>query len=272
MNLGDTRLIVDVCRQHNLLRNQAAYVLATSYHETARTMRPVRETLAKSDASAKSILSKAFRAGKLPWVKADYWSGGHFGRGYAQLTHEPNYRKAGTALGIDLVGNPSLALEPDHAADILILGMKYGWFRGKKLSDYITLQRSDYFNARDIINGDKNKKQGGKRMGDLIAGYARQYDDLLLADGYGIETVKEEVIIEKPVVADPEELDKPLTKSKTFWQWIFTPLLSAFATFGGFDWRIQLVLIAVVVGFAIYAIKRRGDLARAVRELKAELS
>ena len=34
------------------LRN-LAYILATAYHETARTMQPVRETLATTDAKAK---------------------------------------------------------------------------------------------------------------------------------------------------------------------------------------------------------------------------
>ena len=40
---GDTRLIINVCAANDLLRNQAAYVLATAYLETAHTMKPVRE-------------------------------------------------------------------------------------------------------------------------------------------------------------------------------------------------------------------------------------
>jgi hypothetical protein len=43
LNLGDTRLIIDACKSAGLLRNQAAYVPATAYWETARTMKPVRE-------------------------------------------------------------------------------------------------------------------------------------------------------------------------------------------------------------------------------------
>lgn len=276
MNLGDTRLIVDACRNNSLLRNQAACVLAMAYHETAHTMKPVRETLADSDAKAKAILTKAFKAGKLPWVKADYWSGGYFGRGYSQLTHEPNYRKAGRALGIDLVKNPSRALEPGTAAQILVVGMKYGWFTGKKLSDYVILSRSDYFNARTIINGDKNKidKATGKKMGELIAGYARDYDAALRAEGYGVEIVTETVVVEveKPVVADPGELGTPAGKSKTVWLSIFTALGTPLAAFGGLDWRVQMALVVAVVGFAMYAIKRRFDLAKAVRDLHSELA
>ncbi len=40
------------------------------------------------------------------------------GRGYTQLTHRYNYQAAGDALGVDLVNNPDLALDPDIAARI----------------------------------------------------------------------------------------------------------------------------------------------------------
>ncbi|MGN7962194.1 glycoside hydrolase family 19 protein [Brucella sp. 22210] len=177
MHLGDTRLLIEVGRKHGLLRNQLAYLLATAYHETAATLKPVRETLASTDAKAREILTKSWKAGKLPWVKSDYWSSGFFGRGYVQLTHKENYQKAGAKLGIDLVGNPSKALESSVAAEIIALGMKEGWFTGKKLSDYVTLQKSDFVGARKIVNGTDKA--------DLIAGYAKQYDALLKAEGYG---------------------------------------------------------------------------------------
>ena len=41
LDLGDTRLLIEACKTHGLLRNQAAYVLATAYHETAHTMKPL---------------------------------------------------------------------------------------------------------------------------------------------------------------------------------------------------------------------------------------
>lgn len=181
MNLhhGDTRIIIDTCRKYGLLRNQAAYVLATAFHETAGTMRPVRETLAKSDAKAKEILTKAWKAGKLPWVKRDYWSSGYFGRGYVQLTHEANYRFAGERLGVPLAERPSIALEPDIAAEIIVQGMGSGWFTGKDLAQYITISKSDFYSARVIVNGDKAQN------GAKIATYAKEYDRLLKADGYG---------------------------------------------------------------------------------------
>ncbi len=43
LNLGSTRALIDECRKQGLLRNQCAYVLATAYHETAHTMKPIYE-------------------------------------------------------------------------------------------------------------------------------------------------------------------------------------------------------------------------------------
>lgn len=168
---GDTRLIIGVCRKHGLLRNQAAYVLATAYWETARTMKPVREY-----GGEKYLQSKPY----YPFV----------GMGYVQLTWEANYRKASQILGVDFVGNPKLLLEPGHASEILVRGMMGGWFTGKKLPDYITLQRSDFVNARRIVNGMDKAQE--------IAALAHEYDALLKADGYG-----EAIAAPKPNIPTP---------------------------------------------------------------------
>jgi hypothetical protein len=131
-----------------------AYILATAYHETARTMQPVRETLATTDAKAKERLTKAWKSGKLPWVKSDYWSGGWFGRGFVQLTHRANYAKAGEKLGIDLVSDPSKAMIPEVSALILVRGMQEGWFTGMKLAD-----AADFREARRVVNGTDRASQ-----------------------------------------------------------------------------------------------------------------
>ena len=179
LELGETQLIIHVARQRGLPRNQAAYLLATAYWETAHTMEPVRETLATSDEQAIARLDRWWETKRPSWVKSPYWRGGFFGRGYVQLTHERNYRFAGERLNLALVKNPSLALEAETAAQILVVGSEEGWFTGKKLGDYLTLKKSDYVGARRIINGT-DKAQA-------IAELARDYEAQLVAIGYGEE-------------------------------------------------------------------------------------
>ena len=167
MSLGYTRLIVDKCKKHGLLRNQAAYVLATAFHETAHTMRPVREYGGENYLKSKKYY---------PYV----------GMGFVQLTWKYNYEKASKKLGVDFVSAPKKLLEPEYAAEILVIGSRDGWFTGKKLSDYMTLQASNFTGARRIINGTDKAA--------LIAGYAAEYDKQLKAEDYGEDTA-----VEKPV-------------------------------------------------------------------------
>ncbi len=180
LSLGDSRMIVDACLEHGLLRNQCAYVLATAFHETAHTMKPVREY-----GGEKYLKSKPY----YPFV----------GMGYVQLTWKANYEKAGKKLGVDFVKNPKLLLQPKYAAPILVIGMKEGWFTGKKLDDYVTLYKSHFTGARRIINGTDKAK--------LIVDIAIRYNALLLAEGYGVESPTD---APKPVLA-PEQPPVPQT-------------------------------------------------------------
>jgi hypothetical protein len=151
-----------------------AYMLATDYHETAKTMQPVRETLASSDDRAIAILDAAWKKGKMPRVKTAYWrkdAQGHswLGRGLVQLTHKDNYVKFG------LDGAPEKAMEMATAVKVMFVGMTAGLFTGKKLSDFIHGGVCDWVGARKIINGtDKDT---------LIAGYAKAFYAALQASG-----------------------------------------------------------------------------------------
>lgn len=155
----------------------AAYILATAWHETAKRMQPVRETLADSDDKVIAILDKAWRLGKLPQVKAPYWrrdAKGQcwFGRGTAQVTHKPNYSKAKAMTGIPFTDNPNLMLDPRASAVVLVLGMETGMFTGKRLADYLS-GRINYVGARHIINGND--------CDDTVARYARAFEAALKA-------------------------------------------------------------------------------------------
>ncbi len=146
---------------------KASNTLAQTFHESGATMAPVRETFAKSDAAAMRNLENAWKAGKLPSVKKPYWRDGWFGRGLLQLTHEYNYAAAGAEIGVDLVADPSKAMDLVTSARIAVVGMLKGIFTKKKLSDYFSKTKDDPIGARRIVNGqDKAAK---------IAGYHRAF-------------------------------------------------------------------------------------------------
>jgi predicted chitinase len=153
-------------------RRELAYVLATAFHETAATMQPVRETLARTDAEAIRRLDAAFASGRLGTVKAPYWrrDGDHkcwFGRGLVQLTHRRNYEIMSEVTGVDLVSDPCRAMEMDVSVAILIEGMRRGSFTGHRLEDYFGSGREDWVGARKIING--------RDRATLVAGHARDF-------------------------------------------------------------------------------------------------
>ncbi|PZU86594.1 MAG: hypothetical protein DI528_08960 [Shinella sp.] len=134
-----------------------AYMLATAFHETARTMQPVRETLAVTDAKAIAILDRAFARGQLPWVSNPYWrldaqGKSWLGRGLVQLTHKTNYAKMSPLVGIDLVADPAQAMRMDVAIRIMFIGMEKGSFTGAWLDQFFNPSREDWLNARKIIN------------------------------------------------------------------------------------------------------------------------
>ena len=145
-----------------------AYMLATVYHECAKTMQPIREN--GGAAYFKKMYDITGARPSLARANGNTAVGDgakYYGRGYVQLTWKDNYKRAGVYLGIDLVANPDLALVPEHAAQIMCIGMLDGWFTGKKLGDYFTDQKTDWVNARRIINGT-DKAQ-------TIAGYAQAF-------------------------------------------------------------------------------------------------
>lgn len=134
-----------------------AYILGTTYHETAKTMQPIEEY---GKGKGKPYGKKIDVNGK-PYTTPDKL---YFGRSYVQLTWLSNYKKMGKILSIPLAEQPELALIPGIAADIMLEGMtkgksSFGDFTGKSLEDYFNAHKTDWVGARAIINGkDKAEK------------------------------------------------------------------------------------------------------------------
>lgn len=127
---------------------QIAYLFSTVKHEVANTYHPITE------------YSNTYCV---------HYDGGclYKGRGYVQLTHRYNYRKMSPVVGVDLIDYPTRALEPDIAYNVMSYGMFEGVFTGRALGDYIYAGKSDYYNARRVVNGLD-------RAG-LLQGYARDF-------------------------------------------------------------------------------------------------
>lgn len=80
-----------------------------------------------------------------------------------QLTWQSNYSKFGSLLGVDLVGNPDLALRSDIAGRIICIGMARGLFTGVGLNNYFSGTSADWYNARRIVNGLDKASEFGSR-------------------------------------------------------------------------------------------------------------
>lgn len=137
-----------------------AYILATVLHETDKKFQGVREY--GSDSYFKKYEGRTDLGNTRPGDGLRFK-----GRGFVQLTGRRNYTKFSQILGIDLVGNPDLALDVANCVEIIFYGMTKGTYTGKKLSDYFNKTQGDWVNARKIINRlDK---------ANLIAEYGKQF-------------------------------------------------------------------------------------------------
>lgn len=167
-------------------RQRLAYVLATAFHETARTMQPIAE----------------FGKGKgKKYGKIDQTGKAPYGRGHVQLTWRDNYVRADKELGLGgrLAANYDLALDPAISVRVLIAGCLKGWFTGKDLDDFIDgVDESDAEDAREYAAA--RKVVNGTDRAQLIADYAIVFERAL-TDGPVKELPKNEHI--EPDVSKP---------------------------------------------------------------------
>lgn len=163
-------VILDMWQERYLDRTSApqlADCLATTKHETAHTMQPIKEignaayfTRMYDITGSRPALAK--RLGN-----TQPGDGPRFcGRGDVQLTGRKNYWLATQKLrdlhfidnATDFVADPDKVMEPRLAALIMFEGMEDGWFTGVKLDDVIDDnidgdEHADFIRARRIING-----------------------------------------------------------------------------------------------------------------------
>jgi len=185
---------------------QFAYILGTVWHESAQTMNAIREGANKSDpiisdaqaySRVTNYLRRVGRGTSYATRKANGVS--YYGRGPVQVTWEDNYRKMGPILGVDLLNNPDLLLQEPYGTRSVFEGMTRGTYTGRKLSQYITPHKTEYFNARDIVNGRKDK------AGDIRI-YAERFQSALFLNPNRPAVVLEESAPKEPDLPDPDTL------------------------------------------------------------------
>lgn len=169
-------LIMDACNRARLRPQHAAYILATTWHETAFKMQPIAEFGKGSKkrygqwfTNSKGVVYGIRNGDKHHpvYLRSEY-PHLYYGRGYPQLTWLDNYIKASEELGVDFANNPDLALEPHHSADIIVIGSMQGWFTRKSIPDRITFGTyKEFVAARGVINGSDKAA--------VIANYAQTF-------------------------------------------------------------------------------------------------
>jgi len=153
--------------------------LAQSAHETGMKMWPIEEY---------------GKGGNASYAKPDPTTGkAYYGRGLIQLTWADNYKKADSRMGwknnTSCYWAPELQLTLEYASPTMFVGMNEGWFRSSggtpnNLAKYFSGTKNDVFEAREIINGDKNTVpswSNGVSIGNLIKGYHEAFMAALTA-------------------------------------------------------------------------------------------
>jgi hypothetical protein len=179
-------LIMQSAKNYGLSKEQTAYVLATAKFESSvqpkeeygccdRRYDETRCTSASQDPCGCTAVHQWYGACN-PITNQCY-----YGRGFVQLTHEGNYQRMGNYLNKPLASNPSLALDPNTAAEIIVFGMKAGSFTGRALESSYPGTIEAYIPARSIINGDtynicsRSDCNGTETVGEHVARIAYSY-------------------------------------------------------------------------------------------------
>ena len=149
----------------------------TAFRESSYTFEPIKEV--PSCEGDEGCIERAIgrllaKRGKDPsenYAAPDAHGKRYFGRGFVQLTKRDNYVGMTKLLGIDLVKNPDLALEPETAATILVVGMRDGYFSPpRKLGAYFNDRSEEWVCARPIVNpGSANWGLMGQHGKDILA-------------------------------------------------------------------------------------------------------
>lgn len=196
---------------------QRAYVIATAWHETGPASSPLHMT-PRLEIWGPTEAQRRYE-GRKDLGNTVSGDGRRFmGRGYVQITGRANYQKASRVTGRDLLASPDAALEPDVAAQIIVTGMRDGWFTGRKMSDF-----DSYANMRRVVNGTDRA--------DLIAGYAEKFEQALKASPAGPVPPAPAPIPAPTPESPPAATPDPARPGADIAKWVMAGAAGLFAVF-----------------------------------------
>lgn len=144
-NFQQFRKLLENDNRYNLTKPQLAYLLATVDYQTGGTFSAAsEERLPFGVNTPEDIVAQNLRAA------------GFHGRGYSGLRGKDAYIGLSQVVGQDLVNNPGKLANPQVSYNVLIEGVMNGLFTGKRLDDYINAQKSDFYNARNVMDISHN--------------------------------------------------------------------------------------------------------------------
>lgn len=247
--------IIAEAERRNLKLDFLAYMLATAYWETGRTMQPIKEY------GGRAYFMRMYdKTGSRPHVARALGNtvtgdgATYCGRGYVQLTGRSNYARASAKLGEDFVNKPNLVMQPEHAARIMFEGMTEGWFTGKDLDDYIDgVDESDaedlreFIAARRIINGTDKAR--------TIGGFALTFKKALEEGGYGEASPVNTAPVQPPLPDDPgPAAEQPETSEERFNDGDIAKVPSPPSKRGGAGFAVVIAAIVVIAGIIVFNI------------------
>ncbi|MGD0230711.1 MAG: hypothetical protein ABSC19_10190 [Syntrophorhabdales bacterium] len=150
--------IIAAGKAQQLTKAQIAYILATAEHESD-SFNTLEEYSAGNQYEGRSDLGNT-QAGDGPRFK---------GRGYVQLTGRRNYAKYTEITGMKLDNFPIILMNwPALSVFVIVDGMMRGIYTGRRLNEFISGTKEDFFNARQIVNDHDRAQKIAEQASDWL--------------------------------------------------------------------------------------------------------
>ena len=150
--------IIAAARAKALTNAQIAYVLATAEHESDSF-----KTLEEYSSGAQ-YENRADLGNTEPGDGIRYK-----GRGYVQLTGRLNYTRYSEIAGLQLARYPIIVMNwPALSVFVIVDGMLRGVYTGRRLDEFVSPGKQDFFNARRVINGTDRAQKIADQASDWL--------------------------------------------------------------------------------------------------------